>query len=82
MLEVDLILLVGLCLLESRNYGNFHSAFLEALSLALQPRHAGSKPSICPMGKIGHIHGTPHHSNLINFSFLQWSSSAQAKTDC
>lgn len=58
-LEVDLILLVGPCLLKSQNYGNFHSVFLEAFSLALQPQHAGSKLSKCPMGKIGHIHGTP-----------------------
>lgn len=42
MLEVDLLLLVGPCLLKSQNYGNFHFVFLEAFSLALQPQHAGS----------------------------------------
>jgi len=58
-LEVDLILLVGPCLLKSQNYGNFHSVFLEAFSLALQPQHAGSKLSRCPLGQTGHIHGPP-----------------------
>lgn len=71
-LEVDL-LLVEPCLLKSQDYSSFHSAFLEALSLALQLQCAGSELSKCPLGKTGHTDGTPqvpvcHRASLIFLS--------------
>lgn len=72
-LEVDLLLLVEPCLLKSQDYSSFHSAFLEALSLALQLQYAGSELSKCPLGKTGHTDGTPqvpicHRASLIFLS--------------